>query len=314
MGALGTFTSYEANVVQVPMDEHGLVPDALGAVWPGWPRPGGGPSSSTPARPSTTRAGSACPGRAVRRSSASASGRACRWSRTTRTGCSVSTGTWARLRADDPGHVPGHVFQDDRAGIAGRLGGGARRAARQAGAGRGIRRALPLQFRPALVREYLATQPWREQVKVFRELYRERRDTMLEWLWCTCRLAAGGPPPGGGLDWWLGLPGMDAKATPPRAPAAPADCRALASRRLRRRGSPRLTDRFPAAGPDPGRRAAAGLRDRRRARTAVHVRPVQFGSAQRATWAMCELALGGALVRRGGRVAALRRAGAGRAA
>src|SRR4029077_14104905 len=33
-----------------------------------------------------------------------------------------------------------------------------------------------------MIGEYLANQPWREQVKVFRELYRERRDTMLEAL------------------------------------------------------------------------------------------------------------------------------------
>lgn len=33
-----------------------------------------------------------------------------------------------------------------------------------------------------MVREYLATQPWRKQVKTFRELYRERRDAMLDTL------------------------------------------------------------------------------------------------------------------------------------
>ena len=72
-----------------------------------------------------------------------------------------------------------------------------------------------------MVREYLATQPWREQVKVFRELYRERRDAMLD------SLATSMPPgcrwtmPGGGFYIWLGLPpGVDAKAMLPRAIAA----------------------------------------------------------------------------------------------
>ena len=35
-------------------------------------------------------------------------------------------------------------------------------------------------FTQLAVGQYLATQPWREQIKTFRELYRERRDAMLE--------------------------------------------------------------------------------------------------------------------------------------
>ena len=37
-------------------------------------------------------------------------------------------------------------------------------------------------FSQLVVREYLATQPWQEQVKDFRELYRRRRDAMLDAL------------------------------------------------------------------------------------------------------------------------------------
>lgn len=73
-------------------------------------------------------------------------------------------------------------------------------------------------FAQLAVREYLATQPWREQVKDFRELYRERRDAMLE------ALAAQLPPgchwtkPAGGFYVWLKLPdGIDAKAMLPKA-------------------------------------------------------------------------------------------------
>jgi DNA-binding transcriptional MocR family regulator len=49
-----------------------------------------------------------------------------------------------------------------------------------------------------MVREYLTGQPWREQVKVFRELYRERRDAMLEALAAVMPMAAGGPGPRAG--------------------------------------------------------------------------------------------------------------------
>jgi DNA-binding transcriptional MocR family regulator len=67
------------------------------------------------------------------------------------------------------------------------------------------------------VAEYLDTQPWRGQIKVFRELYRERRDAMLD------ALAALMPPgctwtrPDGGFYVWLTLPeGLDAKVMQPR--------------------------------------------------------------------------------------------------
>ncbi len=40
----------------------------------------------------------------------------------------------------------------------------------------------PSQYTQLTVSEYLATQPWFDQVKVFRELYRERRDALLESL------------------------------------------------------------------------------------------------------------------------------------
>ena len=73
-------------------------------------------------------------------------------------------------------------------------------------------------FAQLTVREYLSTQSWREQIKVFRELYRERRDATLEAL-------SGMMPPGchwtrpaGGFYVWLRLPdGINSKAMLPRA-------------------------------------------------------------------------------------------------
>lgn len=76
----------------------------------------------------------------------------------------------------------------------------------------------PASFAQLTVREYLATQPWREQVKAFRELYRERRDAMLEALAAAMPPGCGWTRPGGGFFVWLRLPeGIDAKAMLPRA-------------------------------------------------------------------------------------------------
>ena len=79
----------------------------------------------------------------------------------------------------------------------------------------------PSNLAQLTVSEYLATQPWREQVKVFREVYRERRDALLD------SHAEHMPPgttwtvPGGGFYSWVTLPeGLDATAMLPRAVAA----------------------------------------------------------------------------------------------
>jgi DNA-binding transcriptional MocR family regulator len=76
----------------------------------------------------------------------------------------------------------------------------------------------PASFAQLTVREYLAIQPWREQIKAFRELYRERRDAMLGALAATMPSGCGWTKPGGGFFVWLRLPeGIDAKAMLPRA-------------------------------------------------------------------------------------------------
>ncbi|HEX8001540.1 MAG TPA: PLP-dependent aminotransferase family protein [Mycobacteriales bacterium] len=79
----------------------------------------------------------------------------------------------------------------------------------------------PPNFTQFVVADYLRTQPWQDQVKVFRELYRERRDALLD------ALAAHFPPgavwtrPSGGFYSWVTLPeGLDAKEMLPRAVTA----------------------------------------------------------------------------------------------
>ncbi len=71
------------------------------------------------------------------------------------------------------------------------------------------------------VSTYLASQPWLEQVKVFRELYRERRDSLLDAL--TTQMPAGTTwtTPGGGFYSWVTLPeGLDTGAMLARAVTA----------------------------------------------------------------------------------------------
>ena len=79
----------------------------------------------------------------------------------------------------------------------------------------------PPSFSQMAVSAYLATSDWQGQVKHFCELYRERRDAMLEAL--TDHMPAGTrwTVPAGGFYVWLTLPdGLDAKAMLPRAVTA----------------------------------------------------------------------------------------------
>jgi DNA-binding transcriptional MocR family regulator len=69
-----------------------------------------------------------------------------------------------------------------------------------------------------VVERYLATQPWPEQLKTFRELYRERRDALLGALDVHMPAGTTWTRPGGGFFVWATLPeGLDAKAMLPRA-------------------------------------------------------------------------------------------------
>jgi DNA-binding transcriptional MocR family regulator len=76
----------------------------------------------------------------------------------------------------------------------------------------------PSNLAQLVVGEYLASQPWREQVKVFRELYRERRDAMLDTLGAVMPEGCRWTRPGGGFYVWLRLPpGLNSKSMLPRA-------------------------------------------------------------------------------------------------
>jgi DNA-binding transcriptional MocR family regulator len=79
----------------------------------------------------------------------------------------------------------------------------------------------PSNYAQLTVSDYLATQPWREQIKVFREVYRERRDALLESLQALMPAGTTWTIPAGGFYSWLTLPeGLDASAMLPRAVAA----------------------------------------------------------------------------------------------
>jgi 2-aminoadipate transaminase len=73
-------------------------------------------------------------------------------------------------------------------------------------------------FSQLAVREYFETQPWQEQIKDFRELYRQRRDAMLEALDAQMPDGCHWTVPAGGFYVWLQLPeGVHSKAMLPRA-------------------------------------------------------------------------------------------------
>ncbi|WP_433259127.1 PLP-dependent aminotransferase family protein [Streptosporangium sp. CA-135522] len=75
-------------------------------------------------------------------------------------------------------------------------------------------------FTQLAVGQYLATQPWREQIKTFQELYRERRDAMISSLEALMPAGLTWTRPSGGFFVWATLPeGLDSKALLPRAVA-----------------------------------------------------------------------------------------------
>jgi DNA-binding transcriptional MocR family regulator len=79
----------------------------------------------------------------------------------------------------------------------------------------------PSAFAQAAVTAYLTSMPWREQLKAYREIYRERRDVLLGALADLMPAGTNWTRPGGGLFVWATLPaGLDAKAMMPRAIAA----------------------------------------------------------------------------------------------
>jgi len=221
VGALGTFASYQAQVVHVPMDDHGLVPEALGEslarlrgqgrrvkflyTVPSFHNPAG-VTLSAPRRAEVLgicqRAGLLV----IEDNPYGLLG--------------FDTEPLRALRADDAHGVVylGSFSKTIAAGL--RVG--------WALAPAGIRDKLVLAAEAAvlcnssltqlMVGEYLAGQPWREQIKVFRELYRERRDAMLDTLGAVMPEGCRWTRPGGGFYVWLRLPpGLNSKSMLPRA-------------------------------------------------------------------------------------------------
>jgi 2-aminoadipate transaminase len=79
----------------------------------------------------------------------------------------------------------------------------------------------PSAYAQAAITAYLSTMPWREQLKTYREIYRERRDALLAALADLMPAGTTWTEPKGGLFVWTTLPdGLDAKAMMPRAIAA----------------------------------------------------------------------------------------------
>jgi 2-aminoadipate transaminase len=76
----------------------------------------------------------------------------------------------------------------------------------------------PSAFAQAAVTTYFQTMPWREQLKTFREVYRERRDATLASLADLMPPGCRWTVPDGGFYIWLTLPdGLHSKAMLPRA-------------------------------------------------------------------------------------------------
>jgi 2-aminoadipate transaminase len=79
----------------------------------------------------------------------------------------------------------------------------------------------PPAFNQMAVSTYLANHDWHGQIKAFREMYRERRDAMLESLADLMPATTTWTTPKGGFFVWVTLPdGIDAKAMSPRAVTA----------------------------------------------------------------------------------------------
>jgi 2-aminoadipate transaminase len=79
----------------------------------------------------------------------------------------------------------------------------------------------PSAFAQGAVTQYLSTMPWREQIKTYQEVYRDRRDALLTALRDLMPAGTTWTKPTGGLFVWATVPdGLDTKAMMPRAIAA----------------------------------------------------------------------------------------------
>jgi 2-aminoadipate transaminase len=224
VGALGVFRSYECDVVHVPMDDEGLVPQELSAAIASV-RASGRRAKMIYTIPSFHNPAGVTQGPARRAEV-----------------LDVARREGLLLLEDDPygllgfdGAAPRAIRADEEEGVV-YLGSFSKTIAAGLRVGwavatHGVREKLvlaaeaavlcPSNFAQLTVSEYLATQPWREQIKVFRELYRDRRDALLESLEQQMPPGTRWTVPAGGFYSWLTLPpGLDATAMLPRAVAS----------------------------------------------------------------------------------------------
>ncbi|WP_372509079.1 aminotransferase-like domain-containing protein [Actinomadura madurae] len=221
VGALGTFAAYQADVVHVPLDEGGLIPSALRETLSRLSREGRRvkflytvPTFQNPAGVTLTTARRAqvleiCAEYDVLVIEDNPYGL-----------LGFDGEPMRALRADDAERVIylGSFSKTIASGL--RVGWVLAPHAVRAKLVLAAESAIlcPSNFSQLAVREYLATQPWREQIKDFRELYRARRDAMLESLDQLMPAGCTWTRPAGGFFVWVTLPeGLDAKAMAPRA-------------------------------------------------------------------------------------------------
>ncbi|CAB4972911.1 unannotated protein [freshwater metagenome] len=224
VGALGVFASYQCDVVHVPMDGEGLVPAALEASIAAV-RASGRRVKMIYTIPSFHNPAGVTQG-AQRRAE----------------NLQIAQRAGVLVLEDDPygllgfdGEAPRAMRADDENGVI-YLGSFSKTIASGLRVGwavapHGVREKLvlaaesavlcPSNFSQLTVSEYLATQPWREQIKIFQELYRERRDALLESMESLLPAGTTWTTPSGGFYSWVTLPnGLDSKAMLPRALAA----------------------------------------------------------------------------------------------
>jgi 2-aminoadipate transaminase len=76
----------------------------------------------------------------------------------------------------------------------------------------------PSNFAQLAVSDYLQNQPWREQIAVFRDTYKQRRDALLDTMKLLMPAGTKWTVPTGGFYSWVTLPeGIDSRAMLPRA-------------------------------------------------------------------------------------------------
>ena len=224
VGALGVFRSYQCQVVHVTMDEQGLVPEALRAAIAA-ARERGQRIKLIYTIPSFHNPAGVTQGPQRRQEI-----------------LAIAQAERILLLEDDPygllgfdGSVPRATRADDAEGVV-YLGSFSKTIASGLRVGwalapHGVREKLvlaaesavlcPSNYAQLTVSEYLATQPWREQIKAFREIYRERRDALLDSLAAMMPEGTRWTVPAGGFYSWVTLPpGLDATSMLPRAVAA----------------------------------------------------------------------------------------------